>query len=79
MYQPLWLARTFERDDAVRDIQTTLGSDLQVPLYDVTQVRILVKVAPSLVRERLQSRQAIAEFVQAPPVDRGIGQDGEIV
>jgi len=33
--------------------------------YDVAQVRVRIKSRPDLIRERLQSGQAIAEFVQA--------------
>lgn len=59
-------AGILQGDDAMADVNAALRRDLKVALNDVFQVGVAVKLGPCPVFERLQSGQALAQFVQAP-------------
>ena len=47
----LWLWTTFERDDAVADVDAALGSHFKITLCDVPQVGIFLEITPRLLLE----------------------------
>jgi hypothetical protein len=47
------LNSVLDHDDAVADINATLGGNLQIALYDITQIRIAIKLRSCFVLERL--------------------------
>ena len=55
------LLQLLHRDDPVRQVDTGLSSHLEVPLYDVLQVRVLEELTLLFVLERFELEQALIE------------------